>query len=243
VSLTCIIVEDEPLARNLLTEYVSKVPYLQLIEACSSPLAAIEVLRKNAVDILFLDIQMPEITGISLLKSLQKKPLVILTTAYSEYALESYDLDVLDYLLKPITFERFLRAADKASQRLAAKPTTPASADRVNTEDTNPFVFVKDGTKHVKIRLDDILYVEGLKDYVTIHTRQQQKIVTLQRLKNLEEQLPSTKFIRIHHSYIIALDAIDIVHKGDVQIGSALLPVSESYKKPFREFIEKNQMQ
>jgi two-component system, LytTR family, response regulator len=242
LSLKCLIVEDEPLARSLLTEYVRKVPHLELAEACSSPLAAIEVLHKNPIDILFLDIQMPEITGITLLKTLQKKPLVILTTAYSEYALESYELDVLDYLLKPITFERFLKAVEKASQRLMVKKDPAHAEVKMAPEPTQSFVFVKDGTKLVKVRFDDILYVEGLKDYVTIHTKQQ-KIVTLQRLKALEEQLPANKFIRIHHSYIVALEAINMVHKGEVQIGNALLPISDSYKKTFKEFIEKNQMQ
>jgi DNA-binding LytR/AlgR family response regulator len=241
VNLSCLIVEDEPLARNLLTEYVRKVPYLTLVDACSSPLAAIEVLRKNTIDVMFLDIQMPEITGITLLKTLQKKPLVILTTAYSEYALESYELDVLDYLLKPVTFERFLRAVDKANQRLTST-SQPVTASEKTVDSNQPFVFVKDGTKLVKILLDDILYVEGLKDYVTIHTRQQ-KITSLQRLKNLEEQLPSNKFIRIHHSYIIALSVIDVIHKGEVQIGNVFIPISDSYKKTFRDIIEKNQMQ
>ena len=241
MNLSCLIVEDEPLARNLLTEYVRKVPYLTLVDACSSPLAAIEVLRKNTIDVMFLDIQMPEITGITLLKTLQKKPLVILTTAYSEYALESYELDVLDYLLKPVTFERFLRAVDKANQRLTST-SQPVTASEKTVDSNQPFVFVKDGTKLVKILLDDILYVEGLKDYVTIHTRQQ-KITSLQRLKNLEEQLPSNKFIRIHHSYIIALSAIDVIHKGEVQIGNVFIPISDSYKKTFRDIIEKNQMQ
>ena len=194
--LRCVIVEDEPLARNLIVEYVRKVPSLNLIEACSSPIAAIEVLRNNSIDLLFLDVQMPELTGISLLKVLQKKPLVVLTTAYSEYALEGYELDVADYLLKPITFERFLRAVDKVTQRLEGKQTLVA--EKVVQEAASPFVFVKDGTKLVKIHLNDILYVEGLKDYVTIHTRQQ-KIVSLQRLKALEEQLPADKFIRIHN--------------------------------------------
>jgi two-component system LytT family response regulator len=236
---TCLIVEDEPLARNLLTEYVKKVPSLTLVDACSSPITALEVLRTNPVDILFLDIQMPEITGIKLMKILQKKPLVILTTAYSEYALESYELDVVDYLLKPITFDRFLRAVEKASQRL----TVPAAvAEKPIQETVQPFVFVKDGTKLVKIKWDDILYIEGLKDYVTIHTRLQ-KVVTLQRLKTLEEQLPNDRFIRIHHSYIIALNGIDVIHKGEVQIGSALIPISDSYRKAFKEFIDKNQMQ
>jgi two-component system, LytTR family, response regulator len=237
VNLKCLVVEDEPLARNLIVEYVRKVGYLQLVDACSNPLAALEVLKNNDIDLMFLDIQMPEITGITLLKTLQKKPLVILTTAYSEYALESYELDVVDYLLKPVTFERFLKAVDKASQRKQAG-TGSHEVDLPAPD----YVFVKDGTKLVKVRWDDILYIEGLKDYVTIHTRTQ-KVITLQRLKNLETQLPADKFFRIHHSYIVAIKAIDTIHKSDVQIGNAMIPISDSYKKAFRELIEKNQMQ
>lgn len=239
MNLDCLIVEDEPLARNLMTEYVKKIPYLNLVDACSSPLAAIEILRKQSIDLLFLDIQMPEITGISLLKALQKKPMVILTTAYSEYALEGYELDVIDYLLKPITFERFLRAVEKASQRKTTLIQSPV--EKTVTDPSQPFVFVKDGTKMVKVRWDDILYVEGLKDYVTIHTKQQ-KVVTLQRLKSLEEQLPADKFIRIHNSFIVSVDAIEIIHKGEVQIGSALIPISDTYRKSFKDFIDRNQM-
>jgi two-component system LytT family response regulator len=239
LKLNCIIVEDEPLARRLITDYVNKVPTLNLIEACSNPLAAIELLRSNKVDLLFLDVQMPEITGITLLKSLQNKPLVILTTAYSEYALEGYELDVVDYLLKPITFERFLKAVDKATQRLDNSNRKPA--DKIVAETAQPFVFVKDGTKLVKIRLDEILYVEGLKDYVTIHTPQQ-KVVSLQRLKSLETQLPADKFIRIHNSFIVAFHAIDVIHKGEVQVGDKFLPIGDTYRKTFKEFIDRNQM-
>ncbi len=241
MNLNCVIVEDEPLARNLLVEYVRKVPSLHLIEACASPIAALEVLRNNAVDLLFLDIQMPELTGLSLLKVLQKRPMVVLTTAYSEYALQGYELDVVDYLLKPVTFERFLRAIDKVKQRLEPKIPTPASEKTQPAVDQS-FVFVKDGTKLVKVVFDDILYVEGLKDYVTIHTKNRQKIVSLQRLKTLEEQLPAEKFIRIHNSFIVALKAIDVVHKNNVQIGEALLPIGETYKKTFKDFIEQNRM-
>jgi DNA-binding LytR/AlgR family response regulator len=241
MKLNCVIVEDEPLARNLLMEYVRKVPSLNLIEACSSPLTALEVLRNHSVDVLFLDVQMPELTGISLLKVLQKRPLVILTTAYSEYALQGYELDVVDYLLKPITFERFLRAVDKVIQRLEPK-STPTVVEKPQGVVDQSFVFVKDGTKLVKVVFDEILYVEGLKDYVTIHTKNQ-KIVSLQRLKTLEEQLPPDKFIRIHNSFIVALHAIDVVHKNNVQIRDALLPIGETYKKSFREFIDRNRME
>ena len=241
MKLNCVIVEDEPLARNLLVDYVRKVPSLNLIDACSSPIAALDVLRNNTIDLLFLDVQMPELTGISLLKVLQKRPLVILTTAYSDYALEGYELDVVDYLLKPITFERFLRAVDKAAQRLEPRTSAPTFA-KVQQVAEQPFVFVKDGTKLVKIIFDDILYVEGLKDYVTIHLKNQ-KITSLQRLKTLEDELPTEKFIRIHNSFIVALHAIDSVHKNNVQVGNAMLPIGETYKKSFREFIEKNRMQ
>lgn len=232
------IVEDEPLARNLITEYVSKVPYLNLVKACSGALEAMEVLRTNPVDLLFLDVQMPELTGIAFLKSLQKKPLVILTTAYSEYAIEGYELDITDYLLKPITFERFLKAVDKVNQRLSGGQTV---ADKP-AETFPDFIFVKDGTKLVKIRWNDILYVEGLKDYVTIHTRTQ-KVISLQRLKALEEQMPADKFIRVHNSFIVALDAIDSVHKDKIQIGQAHIPIGDTYKKSFREYIEGRQIQ
>ncbi|HYG37139.1 MAG TPA: LytTR family DNA-binding domain-containing protein [Cytophagales bacterium] len=240
MKINCLIVEDEPLARNLLIEYVGKISYVNLVEACSSPLAAIEILRTTAIDLLFLDIQMPEITGITLLKILQRRPLVVLTTAYSQYALESYELDVVDYLLKPITFERFLKAVEKVNQRLAQSPDFRGAEKPVT--DTPAFVFVKDGTKLVKILIDDILYIEGLKDYVAIYTGNQ-KIVTLQRIKTLETQLPSNKFIRIHNSYIVALSGIDTIHKERIQIGNKFIPISDSYKKSFREFINRNYLQ
>jgi two-component system, LytTR family, response regulator len=243
-TITCLIVDDEPLARNLLKDYVSKVPYLQLVDTCSSPLAAIEILRTQHVDLLFLDVQMPEITGTTLLKVLQKKPLVILTTAYSQYALEGYELDVLDYLLKPITLERFLKAVEKARLRLEKSQPSVMTVVREKQapELVQPYMFVKDGTKLVRIKLRDILYVEGLKDYVAIHTRQQ-RIVSLQRLKMLETQLPADLFIRIHNSYIVALDAIDSIEKDKVQIGQKFIPISDTYRKPFKDFIDRNHIQ
>lgn len=252
--LTCIIIEDEPLARNLMEAYVKKVPHLNLLKSFSSSLAALDFLRENQVDILFSDIQMPEITGITLLKILQKKPLVILTTAYSEYALEGYELEVFDYLLKPISLERFLKAVEKATIRLTAQPIAaqPVIQERivqeimVNSEGGQGFIFVKDGTKLVKIRLNEIQYIEGLKDYVCIHTKDKdstlKKIVTLQTMKSLESQLSESKFIRVHNSYIIAFDAIDAIDKEKIQIGKNFIPISDTYRKAFKEFIEKKQV-
>ncbi|WP_435356007.1 LytR/AlgR family response regulator transcription factor [Emticicia sp. SJ17W-69] len=242
---TCIIIEDEPLARNLMEAYVKKVPQLTLVKSFSSPLAALDFLRENSVDIMFSDIQMPEITGITLLKILQKKPLVILTTAYSEYALEGYELEVFDYLLKPISLERFLKAVEKATIRLtASQPVVQEKIVQeitVSSEGSQAFIFVKDGTKLVKIRLNEILYIEGLKDYVSIHTKDK-KVVTLQTMKSLETQLPDNQFIRIHNSFIIAFDAIDAIDKEKVQIGKNFLPISDTYRKAFKEFIEKKQV-
>lgn len=234
--INCLIVDDEPLARNLLSDYVKKIPYLNLVGTAGNGITAMSMLRENDIDLLLLDIQMPELTGINMLKVLHKKPMVILTTAYSEYALESYDLDVVDYLLKPVTFERFLKGLEKVNQRLSNKeaPVSPG-------EESPSFVFVKDGTKLVKVILNDILYVEGLKDYVTIHTRQQ-KIVSLQRLKTLEEQLPPDQFIRTHNSFIVSFNAISAIHKSEVQIGTVRIPISDSYKKSFKEWVDKNQL-
>lgn len=236
MTLKCLVVDDEPLARSLISDYVNKVPYLQLVGVAENAINAIRFLRENHIDLLFLDIQMPELTGINMLKVLQKKPMVIFTTAYSEYALESYELDVVDYLLKPITFERFLKATEKAIQRALGieVPTVTISAEP-------SFVFVKDGTKLIKVMLKDILYVEGLKDYVTLHTTDQ-KIVSLQRLKTLEEQLPEDQFIRIHNSFIVSLNAIHSIRKGEVQVGKVRLPISDSYKKSFKEWVDKNQL-
>lgn len=236
MSISCLIVDDEPLARNLLTDYAKKIPSLNLLGTCEGPLQALEILKVTPVDLLFLDIQMPEITGIGLLKVLSKRPMVIFTTAYSEYALDGYELDVVDYLLKPISFERFLKAVNKVQARISnTQPTAVATTG-------DDFIFVKDGTKLVKIMVNDILYVEGLKDYVTIHTKLQ-KVVSLQRLKSLEEQLPASLFVRIHNSYIVSLRAITSVHKNEVEIGTAFLPVGETFKKPFKEAIEKRQVE
>lgn len=241
MKLNCVIIEDEPLARNLLTDYVNKVPTLNLVQAFSNPLEALEALRVLSVDILFLDVQMPEITGITLLKVLKNRPLVVLTTAYSEYALEGYELDVADYLLKPITFERFLKCVDKIMQRLEAETITDTTVTQ-KQEPASPFVFVKDGTKLVKVWLNEIRYVEGLKDYVTIHTKDQ-KITTLQRMKALEERLPADQFIRVHNSFIVALAAIDVIQKNEVMIGSTAIPIGDTYRKTFKELVDKKHIQ
>ncbi len=243
MNIRCIIVEDEPLARNLLEQYIQKVPNLDLVQSFSNPLEALDFLHNNTVDVLISDIQMPELTGISLLKLLPFKPLIILTTAYPEYALEGYELNVMDYLLKPITFERFLQAIEKANSRLLVI----RQATVQETNPAKPFIFVKDRSKLVKVKLEDIVYVEGLKDYIIIYTKDK-RIVPLQTLKSFENQLPANQFIRIHNSYIVSFDAIEAIDKEKVQIipityqtgtpAKNFLPISDTYRKAFKEFIE-----
>jgi DNA-binding LytR/AlgR family response regulator len=240
---SCIIVEDEPLARNLLSAYISKVPRLELKQSFSNALDALEYLRENPVDVLFSDIQMPEVTGITLLKLLKTKPLIFLTTAYSEYALEGYELEVYDYLLKPISFERFLKAVEKGIARLDGNVSQPISTiiQEVQSAPNQDYIFVKDGTKLVKINLSDILYIEGLKDYVCIYTPQK-KIISLQTMKSLEASLPSDRFVRVHNSFIIAFSAIEEIEKDRLVINKSTIPISDTYKKAFREMIDKRQI-
>ncbi|PHI18506.1 DNA-binding response regulator [Lewinellaceae bacterium SD302] len=237
MTLTCLIVEDEPLARKLLTQYVEKVPSLELLAALDSPLAALEFLKNNHPDVLFLDVQMPEITGIGLLKILQRKPIVVLTTAYSEYAIEGYELDVTDYLLKPITFERFLKCVEKihrVKDNGAASSTAPVTTPAKDTED---YLFVKDGTKSVRINFADIQYIEGLKDYVRIHTPKK-IITTLQSLKKLTELLPPDEFVRVHHSNIVAMHWVEEVYRDEVLVAGHLISVSDTYRPAFKAMVD-----
>src|SRR5579859_4330387 len=232
MKITCQIIEDEPLASNLLAFYIEKIPSVNLLGVSSNPLQALESLKEKPVDLIFLDIQMPGMTGISFLKVLEQKPFVILTTAYSEYALESYDFNVVDYLKKPITFERFVKGIEKVKQRMA-----PAANRGENHLDAD-FIFVKDGTSFVKITLNEVLFIEGQQNYVHIYTTTR-KVTSLQRLKSLEEQLPANKFIRIHNSYIINKSSISSIRKNEVEIGGQKIPIGETYLKSFMEFIGK----
>ncbi|HEV3325898.1 MAG TPA: LytTR family DNA-binding domain-containing protein [Puia sp.] len=231
MKISCHIIEDEPMASSLLELYVKKLPVLELVAVNSNPLRALESLKTKPVDLLLLDIRMPEMTGLSLLKVLQKKPLVIITTAYSEFALESYELDVVDYLKKPITFERFLKAVDKVEQRL--QPLEAAKEKLGGTD----YIFIKEGTRFVKVMIGEILFIEGLKNYVALHTIHQ-KIISLQRLKSLEDQLPADKFIRVHNSYIVSKSAISSVKENEVYLGGTKIPIGETYFKTFMDFID-----
>ena len=219
-TLKTIVVDDEPLALQLICDYVLKTTSLQLIQYTTNPIDALQYLSENNVDLVFLDIQMPELGGINFLKLMKQKTKAILMTAYQDYALEGYEHDVIDYLLKPVTYERFLAAVQKAQQRIASS---------VKGEEPSYF-FVKTEYKIQKIDYADILYLEGLRDYVAIHTTQG-KILSLQPMRLFEEKLPPKEFIRIHKSYMIAVHKINYIEKSRVVIHNQFLPIGDNYRE------------
>ena len=225
MSYTCLIVDDEQLARQLLKEFVSKVPSLELKGMCKNPMEALEILSKEKIDILFLDIQMPGLTGVEFIKTLKQKPATIFTTAYAEYALEGYQLDVIDYLVKPFPFDRFVKAVNKAIDFLDMQRKAQNSHESDAT-----YILLHADHKIYKVRLDEIEYIEGLKEYVSYYTREK-RIIVLQSLKSIENSLPSNKFIRIHRSYIVPISKIKTLDGNQVQIGEKLIPIGRSYKE------------
>jgi len=240
MKIHCIAIDDEPLALDIIREYCAKIPFLDLIRTFDNALESIEFIRSHKVDLVFLDIQMEELTGIQLLNALTTRPYVIFTTAYETYAIQGFELDVVDYMLKPISFERFVKGVDKVyekiqvEQKLRAKPETVFSVTPGET-----FFFVKTETRIEKVRFADVLYIEGMGDYWRIITTGK-KIMSLLNFKKLEEILPKTQFIRVHKSFIVALDKIESVERNRIRITDRLIPVSETYRKPFFDLIEKN---
>jgi DNA-binding LytR/AlgR family response regulator len=227
--IRCLAIDDEMLALDLLEDNIKKVPFLELVKTCRNAIEALEILRTQSIDLIFLDIQMPDISGIQMLKSLHHKPLVIFTTAFSNYATEGFDLDVIDYLLKPYSFERFLKAVNKAHEHmdLLVRASTQANTKEPGTSQN--FLFVKADYKLYKINLKDILYIEGLKDYVKIYVGEK-PIVTQMSMKALEEKLPPHEFIRVHRSFIVAFNKIDFIQKQILTIGKKEIPISEHYR-------------
>lgn len=238
----CIIVDDEPLAIDIIADYVDKIPFLQLVKSFQNPIEALTAVQEGGIDLVFLDVQMPELTGMQFLKIANNKCKFILTTAYSQYALEGYEHNVVDYLLKPIAFDRFYKAAQKAQDLITGGGST-ASAPEVarNTSAplpvANDFIFVKTEYKIQKIYLNDILFIEGLKDYVSIYT-QTERIITLQSMKKIDEGLPDHRFVRVHKSYIVALDKIESIERSRISIGDKIIPIGDTHRDYFFKMIE-----
>lgn len=235
MKLRCLAIDDEPLALELLEDNISKVPFLERVASCSNPIEAFKVLETESIDLIFLDIQMPGLTGLQFIQSLSKKPLFILITAYEKYALEGYNLDVVDYLVKPVALDRFVKACHKARElhelrNRATVPNEPASA--------NPgYMFVNADYSLVKINFDDVLFIEGLKDYVKIvlQSSPNKPVITRTSMKQMEEDLPHPQFLRVHKSFIINKDQVSSIRKTGVTIGNTEIPVSENYKEVVEE--------
>ncbi len=219
--ISCIIIEDEPLALKRTKEYVEKIPYLDLIQSFDNGFEAIGYLKEHHVDLIFLDIKMDELTGIQLLESLDKRPYVIITTAYSDYALKGYELNVTDYLLKPFTIERFIKAVEKVAEKLERK-----------NESNRDFFFVKTDYKIEKVFFKDVLFIEGMRDYRNIQL-ESRKILTLQTFGDLEKELPDSLFIRVHKSFMVALNKIDLIERNRIRIRDKMIPIGETYKENF----------
>lgn len=238
--LKCIAVDDEPLALDIIEDYVSKVPFLQLVKRTENAIEALQMVQAGGIDLVFLDIQMPDLTGIQFLKIANSKANYILTTAYSQYALESYDLNVSDYLLKPIAFDRFYKAVEKVHNQLQKQEpaaAVPEPVPVVPSPTAQDFIFVKTEHKIQKIELDNILYIEGLKDYISIFTKTE-RVITLQNMKKMEETLPKGDFIRVHKSYIIALDKIESIERSRIAIAGKTIPIGDTYRDEFFKLID-----
>ncbi len=246
MNITCAIVDDEPLALSLLESYVNKTPFLTLKGKYSSAVQAMKGLQEEEVQLLFLDIQMPELTGLEFSKMVNERTRIIFTTAFSQYALEGYKVNALDYLLKPFSYADFLKAAQKAVQwfELVEKGgTAPAQTSEAPTtgSSTPPpvdSIFVKSEYKLVQIMLNDILYIEGLKDYLKIYTADESKpILSLMSMKSMEELLPSDRFMRVHRSYIVQVSKIKVIDRNRIVFGKTFIPISDSYKTVFNEYL------
>lgn len=230
MKIKCIIIDDEPLARKGLKEYIADIDFLELLAELDNPLKATEPLQRGEVQLIFLDIQMPKITGIDFFRSLKNAPPVIFTTAYPQFALDGYELNALDYLVKPISFDRFLKAALKAREYYEVREKNIASPSNAATG----YFFIKADNKLVRILLDEILFVEALQNYVVIHTREK-KYITYLTFKSVEEYLPPERFIKTHKSYIIAADKIDSIEGNTIRAGSHDIPISRNLKEEVME--------
>jgi DNA-binding LytR/AlgR family response regulator len=234
MEIKALIIDDEPLARNIIKEFAKNIPSLQIIGECNNAICASQFLIENEVDLLFLDINMPKITGIDFLRKFKNPPLVILTTAYSEYALEGYELDIIDYLKKPFSFERFFRACHKAIEQNNLLKTVNKQVERTIQ---NNFIFLKSDKKTIKVNIADIFYIEGLGDYIKIYTPSQKYISNLS-MKKIISVLPSEQFYRIHKSFIVAIDKIESIEGNMIKINNVRLPVGNNFRNDFLQFIK-----
>ncbi len=230
--IKAIVVDDEPLARQVITQYAMEVPELEIIGCCNNALEANRMLKEGKVDLMFLDVNMPLLSGLDFLKNLQHPPLVVLTTAYSDYALEGYELNILDYLKKPFSFDRFFKAIQKAEEQL------DLIGQKAELRKNANYIFIKANKKTVRVEIEEIWFIEGLGDYIKIHLKDTHFVTNLS-MKKMEELLPGDEFFRIHKSFIIRLDRIQSIEGNLVEIGKHRLPVGSNYRQAFNDLIDK----
>jgi len=240
MKLTCIVVDDEPLAIDQMEDFISKVPFLELRGSFRKGLDALMFLKENRIDVLFLDIQMDDISGIQLLKSVRELPAVILTTAYDQYAIEGYSLDVSDYLLKPIAFDRFVQSVERIYGRIVNSNREERGRPVMGNNDN--YIFIKADGRLVKISFREILFIEGQRDYLKFHLASGRRIMTLLSFRAVEEQLPVDLFLRVHKSFIVAADKIDSISKNTVRISDTEIPIGENYKEALMVFLGKKKI-
>ena len=237
MKIRCLIVDDEPLAQRVIEKYAQDISFLEVVAKCNQAVDAIEILQRETVDVIFLDINMPKLSGIDFLKTMKNMPLVIITTAYAEYALEGYELDVVDYLMKPFAFDRFVKAVHKAQNALATRTMPRELGVSTGQQPEEHYIFIKSGKKTFKVNLDDLLYVEALGDYVKIYTSEKM-IVSYQSMKHLESVLPPSRYPRIHKSFLISLSKVELIEGNQVRIGGKFIPIGSNYKMEFEKLVK-----
>ncbi|WP_306565983.1 LytR/AlgR family response regulator transcription factor [Flavobacterium lindanitolerans] len=236
-TIRCAILDDEPMAVALLSKYVEKISSFELVKATTNPFEILELIAQTTIDVLFIDIQMPELTGIQMMEMLGNKTKFVITSAYSEYALKGYEHNVVDYLLKPISFDRFYKCIQKIESLAKEKPAPTVEIMAKTEEKPDEFLFIKTDGKLVKINLNDLLLVEGLKDYLYLHLKNE-KLIVLDTLKDFETKLPVSDFMRVHKSYIIRLDQIETIERNRVFIQKNIVPIGETYKIKFQDWVK-----
>ncbi len=234
--IRCIAIDDEPLALKQIADYISKTPFLELAGLCESALQALELLDKTPVDLMFVDVNMPDLSGMDFVKTLENPPFIVFVTAYSEYALEGFRVDAIDYLLKPISYSDFLKSANKVKAWFDAMRQKPAEV--MSNKD---FLFIKSEYKILRINFDDIKYIEAMSEYIRIHLVNSKPVMTQLSMKSIEDQLPEDRFMRVHRSFIINLSKISVIERNRIIFdGTVYIPVSDQYKSKFQNYIEKN---
>lgn len=236
MSFTCIIVDDEIHARKVVEKYVQDLPHITLIKSCKNALEAMEVLRTQNIDVMFLDINMPKLSGLNFLESITSPPLVVITTAYREYALEAFELDVIDYLHKPIPFPRFLKAISKVEDKLKVNHLENSSLVVQSNDTSQDFIFIKADKKTLRLNFKDIRFIEGLGDYIKIHTYER-IIVSKLSIKKMETLLPKDHFPRVHKSFIVSLQFVDAIEGNQIEVGSDKIPIGQIYRQSFMEIV------